>query len=169
MKLTRNADGTLAPGAIQQLEEALLATTDQIGVLMDLVLQKGFVPAFVCNHSGLYLPGDYIKEWGRIYGIGYGPSPVSEVLNSDYNSDLPAITPDIRRIEQIMHPIGPCMSQVDRVMLPPPEYNSKLAIIDAEDYAMEKRVPILREKQLANPKGRLQVLQSAWLQKKGKA
>lgn len=165
MKDWINQDGSINVVAIQAIEDALLATTDQVGKLMDIVLQKGFVPAFVCNHSGLYLPGDYVKEWGRKYGIGYGPNPVSEVLDSDYNADLPAITPDIRRIEQIMHPVGPSLAQVDRVMVHPSTFISASAVMDHEDETMERRAAIIREKQLVNPKGRLNLLRAAWLQK----
>lgn len=168
MKNWINPDGTVNVSALEDMEASLLATTDQVGKLMDTVLQKGFIPAFVCNHSGLLLPGDFVKEWGRLYGVGYGPSPVSEVLDTDYHTDLPPITPDIRRIEQIMHPVGPSMAQVDRVMVHPLEFTERAAIIDMDDYAMEMRAPILRQKQLENPKGRLQLLQAAWASKKGR-
>jgi len=168
MKSWLNPDGSINVVAIQAIEDALLATTDQVDRLMDLVTQKGFIPAFICNHSGLYLPGDFIKEWGRKYGIGLGPNPVSEVLDSDYHTALPDITPDIRRIEQIMHPVGPSMAQVDRVMIHPTAFMAGAAILDMEDQTMERRAVILREKQLANPKGRLNLLRAAWAQK-GKA
>lgn len=159
MKLQRNQDGTLSAGAVQQLEEALLATTDQIGSLMDMVLQKGFVPAFVCNHSGLLLPGDMVKNWGRDgYGIGLGPDPVSEVLDTNYELDLPDITPQIRRIDQIMHPVGYCMSQIDRVMVSPSEFEARKAILERDDQQFIDRAKILREKQMKNPKGRIHIL-----------
>jgi len=156
-------DGSVNHAALDDLEAALKATTDQTGGLMDLVTQKGFVPAFVCNHSGLYLPGDYVKEWGRKYGIGLGPDPVSEVLDTDYDTAPPAITPDIRRIEQIMHPVGPCFAQVDRQMVHPSVFKSTAAIMERDDKHMEARVAIVRPKQLSNKRGRLRVLQAAWM------
>jgi len=167
MKSWLNQDGSINVVAIQAIEDALLATTDQVGKLMDIVLQKGFVPAFICNHSGLFLPGDYVKQWGRLYGIGLGSQPVSEVLDSDYETDLPAITPDIRSLDQIMHPVGPCVAQVDRVMVHPSQL-SNLAVMEKEDPQMNRRAKILFEKQLANPKGRLNLVRAAWAQK-GKA
>lgn len=158
-----NQDGTINTAALDEIEAALKATTDATGGLMDTVQQKGFVPAFVCNHSGLYLPGDYVKEWGRAYGIGLGPDPVSEVLDSDYDTAPPAITPDIRRIEQIMHPVGPSMSQVDRVMVHPSVFKSTAAIMARDDREMQKRAGIVRERQLINKRGRLRTMQAAWL------
>lgn len=164
-----NPDGTVNTAALDEIEAALKATTDATGGLMDTVTQKGFVPAFVCNHSGLYLPGDYVKEWGRRYGIGLGPDPVSEVLDSDYDTAPPAITPSIRRIEQIMHPVGPCFAQVDRVMVHPNTLtNNVCAIMDNEDREMEKRVVIVRNNQLRNPRGRLRTMQASW-EKTGRA
>lgn len=157
MKLLRNADGSLAPASIQSIEEALTAITDQFGSLMDLVLQKGFIPVFRCCHSGLLLPGDYVKQWGRLYGIGYGPNPISEVLDTDYEGKLPEITPEIQSIDQIMHPVGVCGSQVDFLMVnPTPELN--YAILEKDDPKMKSRSAIIREKQLVNPRGRLKLM-----------
>jgi hypothetical protein len=157
-----NADGTVNIAALEEIEAALKATTDQTGGLMDIVHHKGFVPAFVCNHSGLLLPGDYVKEWGRKYGIGMGPDVSSEVLDTDYHTAPPAITPDIKRIEQIMHPIGPCFSQVDRVMVSPAQFSFDQAVMEREDTDIQIRGKILRAKQLINPMGRLKVMQAAW-------
>jgi len=144
-------------------EENLRAVTDQVGSLMDKVLQKGFIPVFVCNHSGLFLPGDYVKQYGRKYGIGQGPSPVSEVLDTDYEVDPPEITNQIRSIDQIMHPVGPCFAQVDLLLVNPAEYEAKKAIIDLEDQGMYKRMDIVRQKQMVNPRGRLRVMHTKWL------
>jgi len=163
-----NPDGTINIKELDDLESALLATTDKTGGLMDIVLQKGFVPAFTCNHSGLLLPGDYVKQWGRDYGIGLGPDPVSEVLDSDYDTAPPAITPLIRRIEQIMHPVGPCFAQVDRVMVHPDAFEKQKAIIAGNDPEMEERARIVRGNQLKNPRGRLRTMQAAWEAKGGR-
>ena len=157
-----NGDGTINLAALQEIEEALKATTDQTGGLMDIVLQKNFVPAFVCNHSGLLLPGDYVKEWGRKYGIGMGPDVSSEVLDTDYYTAPPDITPQIKSIEQIMHPVGPCFSQVDRVMVAPTQFSLDKAIIERDDTDMHVRAKIVRARQMVNPLGRLRVMQAAW-------
>lgn len=148
---------------LERFEANLLAVTDKVGGLMDTVLQKGFIPAFVCNHSGLLLPGDFVKQWGRLYGIGQGPSPVSEVLDTDYETDPPEITRSTRSIEQIMHPVGPCFAQVDLLLVHPDEYKARAAILDHQDAGMVKRCGIVRAKQLENPRGRLRALQAKWL------
>jgi len=155
-------DGGINIQALDDLESALKATTDKTGGLMDQVLQKGFVPAFACNHSGLLLPGDYVKEFGRKYGIGLGKDPVSEVLDSDYDTPPPAITNEIRSIDQIMHPVGPCFAQVDRVMVPPSMFTSNAAVMHADDRHMEKRARIVRANQIKNPRGRLRTMIAAW-------
>jgi len=160
-----NQDGTINVAALDEIEAALAATTDQVGGLMDQVTQKGWVPAFVCSHSGLHLPGDYVKEWGRKYGIGLGPDPVSEVLDSDYQTAPPEITPSIKRIEQIMHPVGPSFAQVDRVMVHPSVFESSAAIMEQDDKDMEGRAVIMRANQLKNPSGRIGMIYAAWKQK----
>lgn len=147
---------------LEQLEAELLSVTDQVGRLMDQAMQKGFVPAFQCGHSGLYLPGDYVKEWGRSYGIGQGPHPSSEVLDSDYYSAPPPITPDIQSIEQIMHPLITTFAQVDFCMVHPSELEGRLAVLVKDDPKMKTRARIVRAKQLANPRGRLRNMQAAW-------
>lgn len=147
---------------IEELESQLLSVTDQVGRLMDKMSRTGFVPAFQCGHSGLYLPGDYLKNWGRLYGIGLGPNPVSEVLDTDYDIAPPDITPEIRRIEQIMHPVGPCMTQVDFLLVDPEEFKASRAVLAHEDEQMEERARIVRARQLINPRGRLRVMQAKW-------
>lgn len=159
-----------AEARIISLESSLKAVTDRIGGLMDQVLQKGFVPAFRCSHSGLLLPGEYVRDWGRNgIGIGLGPDPVSEVLDTDYDTPPPALTNEIRRIEQIMHPVGPCMGQIDLVMVPPSVFEETAAILDREDDLMETRASIVRKKQLANPRGRLAIMERAYSLRKGVA
>lgn len=146
-----------------EVEAQLLSTTDQIGKLMDIITQKGYVVAFVCNHSGLLLPGNYVKDWGRDgIGIGLGPHPVSEVLDTDYDTAPAAIYADIRRREQVMHPVGPCFAQVDRVLVSPEEFAARSAVMDADDPDMLTRVSIIRPKQLNNPRSRLRLFEAAW-------
>lgn len=153
---------------LEEIEAALKATTDQVGGLMDQVTQKGFIPAFVCNHSGLLLPFDYVKEWGRKYGSGLGPHPVSEVLDTNYDTEPPRITPSIRSLEQIMHPVGPSFAQVDRVMVHPSVFAATKAVLHRDDKQMETRAKILRAKQLENPRGRLKTMAALWNQKGGR-
>lgn len=164
MKQWLNQDGSVNVTALAEIEEAVKSVTDKVGGIMDAVAKKGFVPAFVCGHSGLYLPGDYIKEWGRKYGIGLGPHPVSEVYDTDYHTDPPPITPRIRNVDQIMHPAGPSMSQIDHIMLHPTVMSANAAIMHHEDRDVSKRAKILLAKQLANPKSKLATMRALWNQ-----
>lgn len=151
-----------------ELESQLRAVTDNVGRLMDKIAQKGYVPAFRCNHSGLLLPGNYVKDWGRDgIGIGLGPHPVSEVLDTDYDTAPAPISPEIRRIEQVMHPVGACMSQVDLVMVDPAEFKETKAVMDREDRLMERRCSIVRARQMVNPRSRLPFMVRGFQLKEG--
>lgn len=152
---------------LEEMEINLKAVTDQVGRLLDQVQQKGFVPVFRCSHSGLYFPADYVKEWGRLYGIGLGPEPRSEVLDSDYGIAPPAITPEIRRIEQIMHPVRVCCAQVDLVLVAPAEAEAQSAILDRDDEQLEERAVIILAKQRKNPASKLPNMYVAWERAKG--
>ena len=123
--------------------------------------------AYRCAASGLYYPEDYMSEWGIKYGIGLGPTPVSETWQSEYNLAPPAITPGIRQISQIMHPCYVCKAQLDLVEVTEQEFEANKAILDVEDPFGEQRAAIVREKQLANPRGRLRTMQAAWARDRG--
>jgi len=148
---------------VSELESQLLTVTDQVGKLMDMVLQKGFKPAFICSHSGLLLPGDYIKGWGRDYGIGLGPDPVSEVFDTDYDTPPPKMDNTIESIDQIMHPVGPSFAQVDFLMVDPARLlTANLAVLDKDDKRMKRRSEIILARQLVNPKSKLRGLRAAF-------
>jgi len=159
MKFQRNADGTLSSAAVNELELALAAITDQTGGLMDLILQKNFLPVFACSHSGLYFPADFVKGWGRDYGIGLGKDPVSEVWDTNYYVPLPKITAQTESLDQIMHPVDHCFAQVDFTMINPNQIGN-WAIPAKDDPLGRKRAVIVRSKQLKNPKGRLHLLEA---------
>jgi len=154
----------------KETEEALLANVKSLTDRMDLVdevfkqlrVGRTMVLAFQCGHSGLYLPGDFVKNWGRGYGIGLGPNPVSEVLDTDYFTDPPAITGEIRSLEQIMHPVGNCLSQVDYMLVEEAVYEQNKAVLAVEDPYMTKRAAIIRAKQVDNPKSKLRNMAVAW-------
>jgi len=101
----------------------------------------------------LFYPGDYAKNYGRKYGIGLGPDPVSECLDSEYDTAPPAITPEIRRIEQIMFPVRNSKAQLDLMLVSPEEYAANRAILAIDDPRMEARATLVRAKQLKNPAG----------------
>lgn len=147
---------------IAELERNLRSVTDQVGRLVDIVQQKGFVPVFRCGHSRLFLPADFLNGWGTLYGIGLGPDPVSDILDTDYTTAPPDITPDIQTIDQIMHPVYHCRAQLDFMLVAPEEYAGKKAVLETEDRKLHKRARIVRAKQLANPAGRLRVMQAKW-------
>jgi len=161
MKKFQFPDGTLNISALEELENQVLSVTDQIGKAMDLILQKDFLPMFRCCHSGLLLPGDYVKDWGYKYGIGQGPSPLSEVLDTNYDVAMPYVTMDIRDESQLMHPVTVSGAQVDFIMVPP-DQQDKRAVMAIDDPRMMERGKIVRAKQLANPKNRLNVLAMKW-------
>lgn len=146
---------------LDEIESQLKTATDNIGRLMDLVTKKGMVPAFRCGHSGLYFPGDYLKEWGRKYGIGLGPTPVSEVLDSRYDCAPPKVTANIRSLDQIMHPLAHTFAQVDMELVLPEQLDAKAAVTMQADPYLQQRARIVLQKQLVNPKSRIPMLRGA--------
>ena len=152
--------------AERALVEAVKAITDRLNIVDEVFRQARLGVdmrlVFMCGASGLYYPQDYAKEWGRLYGIGLGPDVCSESLQSLYEVAPPAITPEIRRIEQIMHPVAVCKAQMDAVLVDARALEGRTAVLDSEDRQMEARATIVRNKQLANPRGRLRNMVAAW-------
>lgn len=151
----------------EELEAALKAVTDKLTILDQVIksakLGAPVVAAFKCNHSGLYFPPDYVKEWGKLYGIGLGIDPVSEVLNSDYDTAPPKPDESTMDINTIMHPLIVTRVQVDLMTVPQDEYEANKAIIAIDDPRMVERAKICRANQLDNPKGRLKALEANWM------
>lgn len=135
-------------------------------------LGREMVLAFQCGHSGMYFPGDYVRQWGREYGIGLGPHPVSETLDTDYYTPPARITPDVRSIEQIMHPVGVTCAQVDYTLVAKDAYDLNLLIPANNDPYMVERAKIIRAKQLVNPLSQLRhfegksLTEARWLQER---
>jgi len=133
---------------IEEIEVALKSVTDQLTGLDELVNGEKQM-FFRCSHSGLLYPADYIKEWGRKYGIGLGPDPVSECLDTQYY----VAPPDPRycgTLEDYMHPFGVTKAQVDFVLIPTAAPHDML-VLDRQDPRYVQRKGILRAKQLKNP------------------
>jgi len=107
----------------------------------------GMVAAYRCSRTGLYYPGDYMAEWGRKYGKGLGPVPVSEALVNVYESPIPL---NVKRPEQTMHPVANCCAQVDLVQIDEEEYKANRAVLQSDDPDCEKRYEIMRSRQLIN-------------------
>lgn len=98
--------------------------------------------AFRCSRTGLFFPGDYVEEWGRRYGIGLGPTPISEALVNDYHRKV------CEDGEEPMHPVGVCHSQVDLVDVSEEEFNANRAILAIDDVKMNRRSEIMRGRQI---------------------
>lgn len=160
-------DGTLNLDVLDALKANLDAVTDSNAeidkVIKGAKIGAPVVVAFKCNHSGLYYKSDFVKQWGRIYGHGLGPDPVSEVLDSDYYTDPPKVTESTMDINSIMHPLNVTKVQVDLMTVPVDEFNANQAIVAMEDPRMFKRAAILRANQLKNPLGKLRTLQANWM------
>lgn len=156
---------------IEELEQLVLSVTSRLDAVDKVLKARGLgvdmVMAFRCGASGLFYPADYVKEWGRSYGVGLGPDVCSESLQTDYETAPPDITNKIRSIEQIMHPVYNCKAQMDWDLVERKEYEANLAIMANDDDDMYERGPILRDKQLKNKRGQLAVMQMAWDKQKG--
>jgi len=149
-----------------ELVENVKSITDRLDIV-DKILRASrmgldMVMAFGCGESGLLYPADYVKNWGKLYGIGLGPHPVSESLQSEYDVAPPALTPEIQTIEQIMHPLRSSCAQMDTVLVDANSFVLNQAVLVLGDEKMRKRAPILYAKQCANPRGRLGITRAAW-------
>lgn len=156
----------------EEQEQELLANvksvTDRM-TIVDSILKANrmgvdMVMAFQCGESGLYYPANYVKDWGKSYGIGLGPHPVSESLQSEYDVAPPAITSETQNLVQIMHPLRSSGAQMDLCTVGAEWFAAHQAVPVQGDEKMAKRAPILYAKQVANPRGRLGMVRAAWAQ-----
>lgn len=108
--------------------------------------------AFRCARTGLYYPADYIEEWGKKYGIGLGPVPVSEALVNDYHRPIVS-DPKKSDSASTMHPLSVAAAQVDLVDVEEVEFNANTAILDIDDPGMNRRATLMRDKQLVKSQG----------------
>lgn len=98
--------------------------------------------AYRCRHSGLYFPEDFVKEWGKKYGHGMGPRPVSECLDTHYH------LPPAKAFDGTeMHPVGVCYADVDLVDITAEAFEAKQAILQVDDPDLTLRTRILCGKQ----------------------
>lgn len=100
--------------------------------------------AYRCARTKLYYPDDYVEQWGRKYGIGMGPVPLSEAMVIDYDGKFVV---NERDAALSMHATGCCRAQVDLVQIEEEEFYSNQAITDQEDPGFVKRGEIMRDKQ----------------------
>ena len=116
----------------------------------DTKAKEKTVFAFRCSRTGLFFPPDYVEEWGKKYGDGLGPVPVSEALVNGYDHPI-AIHPS--KPGEAMHPLCACKAQVDLVQVTQSEYDSKRAILSAEDPDMYERSTLMKAKQTLKSSG----------------
>lgn len=101
--------------------------------------------AYQCSHSGLYYPESFVKEWGRNgHGVGLGPNPVSECLDTDY---LAALAVPQHSAENAMHPVGVTRAALIPVNITEAEFEANKAILHRDDPTMQRRCDIVRKKQ----------------------
>lgn len=103
--------------------------------------------AFKCHHSDLLFPGDYVKQWGIKYGIGMGPEPRSEVLDTYYH--LPQGEAFQAGSGIMMHPVGIKFAGLTEVDVSEDEFAKNCAILHSDDMQMTARTKILIERQKA--------------------
>lgn len=97
---------------------------------------------YVCARTNIVFPPDYVEEWGRKYGHGFGPVPVSEGLVNDYW--LPVVGDG----ESAMHPLSVCRAQVDRIKMSEDEFAETAAILQIDDQKMITRSELMKLKQI---------------------
>ena len=139
----------------EQLEAALKTVTDRLDHLDPLITGKEYM-YFRCLHSGKFFPADYIKEWGRKYGIGLGGDPRSECLDSQYNVK-PSLE-GIRTLDDIMHPCKISGAPLDVVYASKKAPASLLLITKNQDRNGSKRGALMRANQLKHPDNRIAAL-----------
>lgn len=98
--------------------------------------------AFRCARTNLLYPEDFVEEWGRKYGIGLGPVPISEALVNDYHRKV------VEDGEEPMHPLSVCRAQVDLVDVTPEEFEERKAILSIDDPKLNTRSAIMRGRQI---------------------
>lgn len=148
------------------LIENVRSITDHLSIVDEILKAAGLgrqmVMAFRCGESNLLYPADYVKNWGKKYGIGLGPHPVSESLQSEYDVNPPAITGEIQTLDQIMHPLRSSCAQMDLALVDASTFKDQAAVLVLGDEKMKRRTPILYARQCANPRGRLGATRAAW-------
>jgi len=110
--------------------------------------------AYQCSSTELYYPADYIEQWGRKYGVGLGPVPVSEAWESMYEMPVSPAPRDIQSADQIGHGIRVCGAPVFPVEITEDQYAKGKAVLQEEDPNGRKRWAVVRAIQDKNPRSR---------------
>ncbi len=150
----------------EQQEFELLANVKSITDRLNLVDQVfkaarmgvDMVLVFQCNESGLYFPGDFVRGWGKDWGLLLGPDVCSETLQSMYDVAPPMPDRTTLHMDQIMHPVRVSRAQVDAHLVERSFAEANMAIPALGDEQMIRRAPIILGKQRENPASRLHAL-----------
>ena len=149
----------------KEIEANLKAITDRLDHLDPLVTGKEFL-FFRCSHSGKFFPGDYVKEWGRRYGVGIGGEVRSEALDTMYEVD-PMLHKSLRSIKQIMHPCKVSGAPVIPVFLAKIPARKDLLIPEFEDKYGDARAEILLSYQMKNKRSKIRLYQTMYAKQFG--
>lgn len=103
--------------------------------------------AFKCQRTGKLFPGDYVENWGRKYGIGLGPKPVSECLLNQYDGNRPVKGANG---SQAMFPVGNSFAGIQEVEVSEADMKKNSAILAIDDPQMSSRAQVMIERQIAN-------------------
>lgn len=142
------------PDNPEEMMEQLLTITTIHGVQEHIQTGEKIV-LFQCEGTGLYFPGDYLEMWGRKYGLGLGPKPISECLETAWHKKI-AYPEDLKTVEQIMYPLMNGGHDIGAVILSPKDVaKCPMAVLGINDPFIVKRGKILRQKQLENKNGLL--------------
>ena len=116
---------------------------------------------FRCARTALLYPSDYIEQWGKRYGVGLGPEPVSEALVNNYH--LPIV--DNHDAMLTMHPVSLCRAQVDLIdVVDGDPQLQHMAVLALDDPTMTERAAIMRTRQrVHDPKmARIEIEENAF-------
>jgi hypothetical protein len=101
--------------------------------------------AFVCHRTGLMYPPDYAEQWGKKYGHGLGPTPVSEALVNLYDYE-----PSEARSGQRMYSVGQCYGGLSLIEVSQEEFDKNKAVLMIDDPGLAVRGPLMLERQINN-------------------
>lgn len=135
----------------EELEQEVQRQGSSLKLLDELIKKNRIgvptVMAYRCSHSGLYYPANYIKQWGKTTGIGLGPEPVSECLDTNYEGQIMPLE-KVRSLSQLSLPVNTTKAQVDLCNVPEDEYKAGALVLAFDDPEYELRMEAVMPRQL---------------------
>jgi len=101
--------------------------------------------ALRCSRTGILFPDDYVENWGKKYGIGLGPVPVSEALVNLYDGHEAS-----GQGEKKSFPVGVCRAPLSFITVSEATFKENAAIIASDDINMNARAEVMRSRQRAH-------------------